>query len=111
VRRISEKWTKQQNCYMTEEEYWASEMRDSDLDTAADAGEYFLEESGFSVMPSQAEMQQMAQEGEIMLQEQRMAQEQQAFKYWPKQPKDLNEWLKRPPASEGGWVSENGGQV
>ena len=45
---------------MTEEEYWASEMRDSDLDAAADAGEYFLEGSGFSMMPTQAEMQQSA---------------------------------------------------
>jgi hypothetical protein len=52
---------------MTEEEYWASEIRDSDLDAAAAGGEYFLEESGFSMMPTLAEMQQMAQEGEIML--------------------------------------------
>ena len=74
---------------MTEEEYWASEMRDSDLDAAADAGEYFLEESGFNMMPTQAEMQQMAQEGEIILCEQRMAQEQEGNKYWPRQPKDL----------------------
>ena len=37
---------------MTEEEYWASEMRDSDLDAAAAGGEYFLEESGFSADPS-----------------------------------------------------------
>jgi len=42
-------------------------MRDSDLGAAADAGEYFLEESGFSMMPTQVEMQQMAQEGEIIL--------------------------------------------
>jgi hypothetical protein len=60
---------------MTEEEYRASEMRDSDLDAAADAGEYFLEQSGFSMMPTQAEMQHMAQEGEIILSEQRMAHE------------------------------------
>jgi hypothetical protein len=52
---------------MTEEEYWASEMRDSDLDAAAAGGEYFLEESGFNMMPTLAEMQQMAQEGEIIL--------------------------------------------
>ena len=52
---------------MTEQEYWASEMRDSDLDAVADTGEYFLEESGFSMMPTHAEMQQMAQEGEIIL--------------------------------------------
>ena len=52
---------------MTEEEYWASEMRDSDLDAAAAGGEYFLEESGFSMMPTLAEMQQMAQEGERIL--------------------------------------------
>ena len=45
---------------MTEEEYWASEMRDSDLDAATDAGEYFLEESGFNMMPTQAEIQQRA---------------------------------------------------
>jgi hypothetical protein len=94
---------------MTEQEYWASEMRDSDLDAAADTGEYFLEESGFSMMPTQAEMQRMAQEGEIILCAERMAQEQAAFKYWPKQPKDLNELLKRPPASED--EGKNGGQV
>jgi hypothetical protein len=74
---------------MTEEEYWASEMMDSGLDAAADAGEYFLEESGFSMMPTQAEMQQMAREGEIILWEQRIAQEQEANKYWSRQPKDL----------------------
>ena len=45
---------------MTEEEYWASEMMDSDLDAATDAGEYFLEESGFNMMPTQAEIQQRA---------------------------------------------------
>ena len=95
---------------MTEEEYWASEMRDSDLDAAADAAEYFLEESGFSMMPTQAEMQQMAQEGDIILCEQLMAQEQEANRYLPKQPKHLNEWLKRPPASEGGRPSEDGDQ-
>ena len=67
---------------MTEQEYWASEMRDSDLDAAADAGEYFLEESGFSVMPTQAEMQQMVQEGEIMLREQPKDQVQEGYKYW-----------------------------
>lgn len=95
---------------MTEEEYWASEMRDSDLDAAADAGEYLLEESGFRMMPTQAEMQQMAQEGEIILCEQLMAQEQEANRYLPKQPKDLNEWLKRRPASEGDRPSEDGDQ-
>ena len=96
---------------MTEEGYWASEIRDSDLDAAADTGEYFLEESGFSMRSTQAEMQQMAHEGEIILWEQRMAQEQAAYRYWPKQPKDLNELLKRPAASEGDPPSENGGQV
>jgi len=52
---------------VTEEEYWASEMRDADLNAAAAAGEYFLEKSGFSMMPTQAEMQQMARESEIIL--------------------------------------------
>ena len=61
---------------MTEEESWASEMRGSDLDAAADAGNCFLEESGFSSMPTQAEMQRMAQKGKILLCQQWMAQEQ-----------------------------------
>jgi hypothetical protein len=32
---------------MNEEEYYASEFSDTELDSVADAGEFFLEESGF----------------------------------------------------------------
>ena len=48
---------------MNESEYYASEITDAELDAAADAGEFFLEESGYNYRPTPAELDQMIQEG------------------------------------------------
>jgi hypothetical protein len=48
---------------MNESEYYANEMADAELDAIADAGDFYLEESGFFFMPTQEEMQAMAEEG------------------------------------------------
>jgi hypothetical protein len=49
---------------MNEDEYFASEITDAELDAQADAGEFFLDESGFFVMPTQAEIHEMVAQGE-----------------------------------------------
>jgi hypothetical protein len=52
---------------MSESEYYADEFTDADLDALADAGESYLDESGFFLMPTQKEMQQLAEMGETLL--------------------------------------------
>jgi hypothetical protein len=52
---------------MSELEYYAGEITDADLDAQADAGEYYLDQSGFFLMPTQGEMQKLAETGEILL--------------------------------------------
>ena len=52
---------------MNESEYYASEFGDADLDALADAGEFYLDESGFFLMPTQKEMQELAEMGERLL--------------------------------------------
>ena len=52
---------------MNESEYYAGEIQDSEIDALADAGEFYLEESGFYYRPSQAEIDAMVREGEILL--------------------------------------------
>jgi hypothetical protein len=52
---------------MSELEYYADEIADSDLDAIADAGEFYLDESGFYEMPSSDEIEQMAKMGETLL--------------------------------------------
>jgi hypothetical protein len=47
-----------------EAEYYASEFTDAQIDTIADVGDFCLEESGFSLMPTKAEMEKMMIEGE-----------------------------------------------
>ena len=46
---------------MNESEYYAGEFADADLDALADAGEVYLDESGFFLMPTQGEMQKLAE--------------------------------------------------
>ena len=46
-----------------ESEYYAGEFTDADLDALADAGEFYLDESGFFLMPTQKEMQELAEIG------------------------------------------------
>jgi hypothetical protein len=52
---------------MNESEYYAGEFTDSDLNTLADAGELYLDESAFFFMPTQKEMQQLADMGNTLL--------------------------------------------
>jgi hypothetical protein len=52
---------------MTESEYYPGEIADADLDALADAGDFYLEESGFSEMPSSSELQKLAEMGETLL--------------------------------------------
>ncbi len=52
---------------MNESEFYATEMTDAELDVQADAGEFYLDEQGFYLLPSPAEIQTMVQEGQQML--------------------------------------------
>ena len=52
---------------MNEAEYFSSEFTDAELDRQADAGEFFLDESGFFLMPTQVEIQEMVVQGEHLL--------------------------------------------
>lgn len=52
---------------MNESEYYAGELSDDKLDALAEAGEFYLDESGFYLMPTQEEMQKLARMGEILL--------------------------------------------
>jgi hypothetical protein len=47
-----------------EAEYYASEFSDAQIDTMADAGDFYLKESGFYLMPTKAEIEKMMVEGE-----------------------------------------------
>jgi hypothetical protein len=58
---------------MNEEEYYASEFSDTELDSVADGGEFFLEESGFYYLPTQAEMQFLVNEGNGLLLDEKRA--------------------------------------
>ena len=52
---------------LNESEYYAGEFTDAYLNVLADAGEFYLDESGFSLMPTQIEMQQLAEMGDKLL--------------------------------------------
>ena len=52
---------------MNESEYYAGEFTDADLNALADAGELYLEESGFSMIPTQEELKSLAREGNTLL--------------------------------------------
>ena len=52
---------------MNEFENYAGESTDTDLNVLADAGAYYLDESGFFLMPTQKEMQQLAEMGDKLL--------------------------------------------
>jgi hypothetical protein len=52
---------------MNESEYYAGEFTDDTLDAMAEAGEFYLEESGFYAMPTPEEMQKLARMGAILL--------------------------------------------
>jgi len=52
---------------MTESDYYAREFDDADLAALADSGEYYLDESSFFLMPTQNEMQELAEIGDTLL--------------------------------------------
>jgi hypothetical protein len=52
---------------MNESEYYAGEFNDSYLNALADTGEFCLDESGFFFMPTQKDMQQLAEMGNALL--------------------------------------------
>jgi hypothetical protein len=52
---------------MNEEEYYATELTDAEIEALADAGEFYLDESGFFLMPTQKEIQHLARMGETVL--------------------------------------------
>ena len=52
---------------MSESEYYAGEFTDIDLNALADVGELYLDEAGFSLMPTQKEMQELPQMGNTLL--------------------------------------------
>jgi hypothetical protein len=47
--------------------YYASEFTDAEIDALADTAEFYLEESGFSAMPTQDELKSLAMEGNTLL--------------------------------------------
>ena len=52
---------------MNESEYYAGEFTDAELSALADGGDFYLDESGFFLMPTQWEMQKLAEMGETLL--------------------------------------------
>jgi hypothetical protein len=52
---------------MNESEYYSGEFTDAHLNALADAGDFYLDESGFFLMPTQGEMQKLAEMGETLL--------------------------------------------
>jgi hypothetical protein len=47
-----------------EAKYYASEFTDAQIDTMAAAGDFYLKESGFYLLPTKAEIETMMVEGE-----------------------------------------------
>ena len=52
---------------MSESEYYAGEFTDREIEAVADAGDFYLDESGFFLMPTQEEMRKLVDEGIVML--------------------------------------------
>ena len=52
---------------MNESEYYAGEFTDTDLNALADVGEFYLDEEGSFLMPTQKEMQNLAEMGSTLL--------------------------------------------
>ena len=59
--------TKVKAVMMSESEYYEAEISDNDLHALADAGEFYLEESGYYLRPTQAECQQLMKHGQSFL--------------------------------------------
>jgi hypothetical protein len=52
---------------MSESDYYAGEFTDREIDAVADAGDFYLDESGFFLTPTQEEMRKLVDEGIRML--------------------------------------------
>ena len=52
---------------MSESDYYAGEFTDREIDAVADAGDFYLDESGFFLMPTQEEMRKLVDEGIVVL--------------------------------------------
>ena len=52
---------------MSESDYYAGEFTDREIEAVADAGDFYLDESGFFLMPTQEEMRKLVDEGIVML--------------------------------------------
>jgi hypothetical protein len=52
---------------MSESDYYAGEFNDREIDAVADAGDFYLDRSGFFLMPTQEEMRKLVDEGIVML--------------------------------------------
>ena len=52
---------------MNESEYYAGQFTDTDLNALADAGEFYLDKSGFFFMLTQKEMHELAEMGNTLL--------------------------------------------
>jgi hypothetical protein len=74
---------------MNESEYYAGEISDAELNAIADAGDCYLEESGFYLMPSNGEIRQMLYEGNTFLELDRMN-----AKPFKDDPDDFERWLR-----------------
>jgi hypothetical protein len=55
------------NKLMSSEEYYASEFSDDYLGAHAEAGDYFLDESGFYFRLNSAEVSELVRKGELLL--------------------------------------------
>ena len=52
---------------MSESDYYAGEFTNREIDAVANAGDFYLDESGFFLMPTKAEMRKLADEGIVIL--------------------------------------------
>jgi len=52
---------------MTEEEYFASDFSDDELEAVADSGEYFLDEEGFNDQMTDKQIDRLADQGDFSL--------------------------------------------
>jgi hypothetical protein len=52
---------------MSESDYYAGEFTDREIDAVADGGDFYLDESGFFLMPTQEEMRNLLDEGVVIL--------------------------------------------
>jgi hypothetical protein len=52
---------------MNESDYWAGEISDQDLDNLADAGDYYLDEEGWSFLLTGDQIEKLASNGLLFL--------------------------------------------